>query len=63
MNPYLTRQGAGRYKLTKQSLEKIPVPLPPYSEQQSIVRILKACDNVIEATKNSLLKKDSERNG
>ncbi|MBK8874360.1 MAG: restriction endonuclease subunit S [Bacteroidetes bacterium] len=57
LTPYLTRQGAGRYKLTKQSLEKIPVPLPPYSEQQSIVRILKACDNVIEATKKLIAQK------
>lgn len=30
LTPHLTRQGAGRYKLTKDALSKILCPLPPF---------------------------------
>lgn len=36
----LTRQGAGRYKLTRAALEKLPIPLPPLVEQRHLIGIL-----------------------
>lgn len=44
----LTRQGAGRYKLTKQALEKLPILLPPLSEQRKIAEILRTWGEAIE---------------
>lgn len=44
---YLTRQGAGRYKLTKNSLSKILVPLPSLNEQRKITEILSINDVII----------------
>lgn len=40
LTPYLTRQGAGRYKLTKDALSKIPIALPSLNEQRLIVDLL-----------------------
>lgn len=57
LTPYLTRQGAGRYKLTKQSLEKIPIPLPDFEEQKSITAILKSCDVNIEVVEQLITQK------
>jgi len=36
LTEYLTRQGAGRYKLNKATLEKLPILLPPVEEQDAI---------------------------
>jgi type I restriction enzyme S subunit len=54
----LTRQGAGRFKLTKAALEKLPILLPSLSEQRRIAEILGAwdeaiakCDGLISAKK------------
>lgn len=58
LTPYLTRQGAGRYKLTKQSLEKIPVPLPSISEQKSIASVLSTCDAAIQTTEKIISQKE-----
>jgi type I restriction enzyme S subunit len=44
----LTRQGAGRFKLTKTALEKLPILLPSLSEQRKITQILGAWDSAIE---------------
>jgi len=44
----LTRQGAGRYKLTKQALEKLPILLPPPPEQRKITDILRTWDEALE---------------
>lgn len=53
LTPHLTRQGAGRYKLTKDALSKMLVPLPPLSEQKAIANILSLMDTAIN--KNNLL--------
>ena len=45
---FLTRQGAGRYKLNKSALEKLPILVPPLYEQQIITKILSAWDKSIE---------------
>lgn len=44
----LTRQGAGRYKLTKQALEKLPILLPQLPEQRKIAEILRTWDEALE---------------
>lgn len=44
----LTRQGAGRYKLTKAALTKLPILLPPLPEQRKIAEILQTWDEAIE---------------
>lgn len=54
LTPHLTRQGAGRYKLTKESLRKILCPLPPVIEQRSIVKVLSTIDKAI-AINNQLI--------
>ena len=51
---YLSRQGAGRYKLNKASLEKIYVLIPPSEEQNKIVQILSTWDQAILATEKLL---------
>lgn len=47
LTPHLTRQGAGRYKLTKDALSKIPIVLPPLIEQRRIVKLLTTWDKSI----------------
>lgn len=44
----LTRQGAGRYKLTKHALENLPILLPPLPEQRKIAEILRTWDLGVE---------------
>lgn len=44
----LTRQGVGRFKLTKAALEKLPILLPPLPEQRKIAEILRTWDEAIE---------------
>ncbi|RTL55959.1 MAG: restriction endonuclease subunit S [Sphingobacteriales bacterium] len=50
LTTYLTRQGAGRYKLTKDALSKMPIPLPSVQEQSKITTILAVWDNAITKT-------------
>lgn len=47
LTPHLTRQGADRYKLTKDALSKIPCLIPPIKEQKGIVNLLSVWDNAI----------------
>jgi len=44
----LTRQGAGRFKLTKAALEQLPILLPPLPEQEKIAEILRTWDEAVE---------------
>jgi len=48
LGQHLTRQGAKRYKLTKASLEKIPLLVPPITERAKIISILSTWDRAIE---------------
>ena len=51
---FLSRQGAGRYKLNKASLEKIPILIPPLPEQKKIAKILSTWDKAISTTEQLL---------
>jgi type I restriction enzyme S subunit len=48
LTPHLTRQGAGRYKLTKKALGEMLCPLPFFNEQKAIVDCLSTWDKAIE---------------
>jgi type I restriction enzyme S subunit len=58
LTPHLTRQGAGRYKLSKKSLEKIPIPLPSLSEQKAIIQVLNTADTSIHSTEKLIAQKE-----
>ncbi len=47
---FLSRQGAGRYKLNKATLEELPILIPPLLEQQKIAKILTTWDKAINTT-------------
>ncbi len=57
LTPYLTRQGAGRYKLTKNTLITIPCPLPSPPDQQAIVTVLSDVDALITSLDRLIAKK------
>lgn len=63
LSTYLTRQGAGRYKLTKDALSKIPIPLPALSEQKKIVAILSTWDKAITKIQQLIPKLQQRNNG
>jgi type I restriction enzyme, S subunit len=46
----LTRQGASRYKLTKEALQSLPMLLPPASEQSRITGVLHTWDAGIQTS-------------
>jgi type I restriction enzyme, S subunit len=54
---YLTRQGAGRYKLTKKTLMTIPCPIPCTCEQQAIATALSDIDALITSLDKLIVKK------
>ncbi len=47
---FLSRQGAGRFKLNKATLEKLPMLVPPLSEQRKIAKIVSTWDKAITTT-------------
>lgn len=58
---FLTRQGAGRFKLNKAALEKIPLLVPPFAEQQKIAKILSAWDEAIATIEQLLANSEQEK--
>jgi type I restriction enzyme, S subunit len=54
ITPMLSRQGVGRYKLTKAGLEGLEIWLPPVSEQKKIARALAVWDIAITTTEKLL---------
>lgn len=58
---FLSRQGAGRYKLNKASLEKIPVLVPPVQEQNKIAKILFTWDKAITTTEQLLANSQQQK--
>jgi type I restriction enzyme S subunit len=61
LTPHLTRQGAGRYKLTKDSLSKILIPVPPLAEQRAIATCLSIWDKAIEKTTRLIAAKEQRK--
>jgi type I restriction enzyme, S subunit len=57
LTTYLTRQGAGRYKLTKNALENIPCVIPPLTEQRAIAQALSDMDALIASLDKLIAKK------
>ncbi|CAM7606628.1 restriction endonuclease subunit S [Citrobacter freundii] len=58
---FLSRQGAGRYKLNKASLEKMPLLLPPIVEQKKIAQILSTWDKAITVTEKLLANSQQQK--
>ena len=63
LTPFLTRQGAGRYKLTKNVLIGIPCALPPPPEQKAIAKALSDADALIESLEQLIAKKRQIKQG
>lgn len=64
LTPYLTRQGAGRFKLKKSTLTGIPCALPPTkAEQESIAEALSDADALIESLEQLIAKKRQVKQG
>jgi len=57
LTPFLTRQGAGRYKLTKAALLKIPCALPSPCEQRAIVDALTDAEKLLFGLDRLIAKK------
>ena len=53
---YLTRQGATRFKLSKASLEEVPVLIPPINEQLKMINIFDNFSNLINALEKKIIK-------
>ncbi len=58
---FLSRQGAGRYKLNKASLEKMPLLIPPLPEQKKIAQILSTWDKAITTTEQLLANSQQQK--
>lgn len=54
LTPVLSRQGVGRYKLTKAGLEKIEILLPPPDEQRRVIALLDIWNDAIATTQKLL---------
>jgi type I restriction enzyme S subunit len=63
LTTYLTRQGAGRYKLTKDALSKMPIPLPSVAEQSKITTILAIWDQAITKTQQLIAQLQQRNKG
>ncbi|HFG1573996.1 TPA: restriction endonuclease subunit S [Vibrio cholerae] len=59
ISQYLTRQGAGRFKLNKASLESMPCALPPLNEQTAIANALSDVDALIQELEKLIAKKQA----
>lgn len=57
----LSRQGVGRYKLTKAGLERLEIWLPPKSEQAQIAKVLGTWDDAITTTAKLLANSRKQR--
>lgn len=58
---FLSRQGAGRFKLNKQTLLRLPVLVPPMLEQKRIAAILMTWDRAIELTERLIAAKQKRK--
>lgn len=63
LTPYLTRQGAGRYKLNKETLQRLPIAIPSLTEQFEIHAIIQVWDRAISLTERLIAAKLTLRKG
>lgn len=61
ISSFLTRQGAGRFKLNKAALQKIPLLVPPAHEQKKIAKILSTWDEAIATTEQLLANSEQQK--
>lgn len=59
---FLSRQGAGRFKLNKATLEKLPMLVPPIPEQRKIAKILSTWDKAISTTERLIDNSKQQKN-
>lgn len=57
----ITRQGVGRYKLTKEALQDIEMYLPVHKEQEKIIQILQIWDRAITLKEQLIREKESQK--
>jgi type I restriction enzyme S subunit len=57
---FLSRQGAGRYKLNKDTLRRLPIIIPPSSEQIAVADMLSTWDQAIEKTERLITTKEKQ---
>jgi type I restriction enzyme S subunit len=60
---YLTRQGAGRFKLNKQALNNLPVCVPPDKEQVRIIKFIETFNSQFDCQKKNHLKLTTLKSG
>ena len=58
---FLSRQGAGRFKLNKATLEKLPILVPPLPEQRKIAQILSTWDKAISTTESLIASSQQQK--
>lgn len=56
----ISRQGASRYKLNKDTLSKLPILVPPLNEQLEIYKLFTTWDNAIEKTEALIAAKQKQ---
>lgn len=59
----VTRQGVGRYKLTKEALQNIEFSLPRIEEQKEIINVILCWDKSIELKEELLQEKQKQKKG
>lgn len=60
---YLTRQGAGRFKLNKATLLKLPILIPHKTEQNNIIKKINGIENTVLSTIELLNKLKHKKQG
>ncbi len=58
---FLSRQGAGRYKLNKDTLRRLPIIIPPSSEQIAVADMLSTWDHAIEKAELLIAAKEKRK--
>ena len=58
IKPFLTRQGAGRYKLNKAALQALPIALPPPQEQAALNALFREWATAIHKTEQLIAAKE-----
>lgn len=56
----ISRQGASRFKLNKDTLSKLPILVPPLNEQFEIYKLFTTWDNAIEKTEALIAAKEKQ---